>query len=81
MKFEPSNYAKLRMFGLLNRAMYLDNDIILIRKFEDKHLVTDNAFNMFQEYDCPFAPGMPDWMLGYPYYNSGVVWIPNQIQK
>ena len=74
---EPSNYAKLRMFGLLDEpAMYMDNDIILMRKFEDKHLKTDNAFNMFQEYDVALPKGMPPWMLEYPHYNSGVVWIP-----
>jgi hypothetical protein len=74
---EPSNYAKLRIFGLLNEpAMYLDNDIILLKKFEEKHLVTDNAFNLFQEYDVALPKGMPSWMLEYPHYNSGIVWIP-----
>lgn len=74
---EASNYAKLRMFGLLNEpAMYLDNDIILNRKFEERYLITDNAFNMYQEYDVPLPKGMPDWMFNYPHYNSGIIWIP-----
>ena len=71
-----SNYAKLMIYGLLDKpAMYLDNDIILVRKFEEKHLPMDNAFNMYQEFDMPLPKGFPSYMFDYPHYNSGIVWV------
>ena len=74
---EKSNYAKLLMFGLLDKpAMYLDNDIILLRKFAEEHLPEENDFNLYQQFDVPIPDGYPPFMYDYPHYNSGMIWIP-----
>jgi len=70
---EKNLYAKLQVFGLLDEpAMYLDNDILLVRKFENKHLVGD-PFNLYQIYDL--IPLLPEHMQSYTHYNTGVMWI------
>lgn len=72
-----NNHAKLNIFGLLDKpAMYLDNDIILMRKFEEKHLPNDSAFSLYQGFDIMREWKWPSFMYDYTHYNSGMVWIP-----
>jgi hypothetical protein len=72
---EQSNYAKLYVFGLLDEpAMYIDNDILINRPFEAKHM-PDVPFNIFQPYHSQNQHSLPERMRCYPHFNTGIIWI------
>jgi hypothetical protein len=70
---EKNNYAKLHVLDLLDEpAIYMDTDILLLKRFED--LPDVECFNLFQEYLDTSA--IPKHMQEYTHYNTGVIWIP-----
>lgn len=72
-----NNFAKLYIFGLLNEpAIYIDNDILLIKKFLPDDLKTENAFNLFAEYRNADYKSLSKFIkLKYKHYNTGVVFV------
>jgi hypothetical protein len=77
---EPNNYAKLKVFGLLDEpAIYVDSDVILVRRFLPEELPTDSPFNLYQSYTD--TSKLTPEMQTYPHYNTGVMWIPRPDQK
>lgn len=69
---EKNNYAKLNVLDLLDEpSIYLDNDIILNKPFNLP--ITDNSFNLFQEYKD--YSKLPENMRLYKHYNTGIVQI------
>jgi len=75
LDLECNNYSKLRVFGLLTEpAMYVDNDILLTRRFAQEELVCDTPFNIFTEYNKPNL--LPKKLRSYTHYNTGIIWIP-----
>lgn len=72
---EPNNYAKLRIFDLIDEpAMYLDNDILLVRPFDQDHLL-GRPFNLYQKYSPENMSRLPEGQRGYPHFNTGIVWV------
>jgi len=83
-EIEKNNYAKLFIFGLLNEpAVYLDNDVILLRRFKKEELPLDSPFNLYTQYKEEDKKRVLEHGLGvnYNHYNTGVVWIPNPSRK
>jgi len=83
-EIEKNNYSKLLIFGLLKEpAIYLDNDVILLRKFTEEELPFDYPFNLYAKYQEEDTKKVLEQGLGegYHHYNTGVVWIPKPSKK
>lgn len=84
LDLETSHITKLKIYGLLTRpAMYIDNDILLIRPFEKKHLSSTAPFNLYQYSARRSLQSLCSKNLEWnsdKQYNCGIVWIarPNK---
>jgi len=78
--FPPTHYAKFYIYGLLKEpGMYMDLDILLLRRFDPKHLLCEGPFNMYGvtgPWDLKELASEPVLVNVDAMYNSGVVWIP-----
>lgn len=71
---EKNNYAKLHVFSLLNEpAIYIDNDIILVRRFATEELPSQSPFNLYQTYKD--VSRLTPEMQKYKHYNTGIIYI------
>lgn len=77
---EENHTTKLHLYGLLScPAMYIDSDILLVRPFQKKHLITKHPFNLFQvsrhgslqRLTRRYIESDPGCQ-----YNCGLIWIP-----
>ena len=83
--FAPSHLAKNYMYGLLDEpAMYIDADVLLIRKFTKKELATEFPYTYFGG----ISGGNFKKLAKKPIpvdveriYNAGMVWIPKPDKK
>jgi hypothetical protein len=72
--------AKLHLYGLLQSpAMYLDTDIILVRPFDKKHILTKYPFNLYQlSHIGRDLQRLTSHKLEYQIdnqFNCGIIWI------
>lgn len=79
--WKSSHLCKLFAYGLLKEpAMYMDNDILMNRKFEEKHLPIDNPFNFYMKsliYDVQKLSSEKLPVEMDHHFNGGIIWIPN----
>lgn len=75
-----NHLCKLFAYGLLKEpSMYIDNDIIINKKFEEKHLPFENPFNFYMK-SMPYnvqdlSPKKLPVLMDH-HYNGGIIWIP-----
>ena len=71
--------AKLNVYGLIDEpAMYIDNDIIIVRKWNQKELETDAPFNLYRKNSQEELQKWAKEKLpvdGNGYFNAGIIWI------
>lgn len=82
--FESSHILKLNMYGLINEpAMYIDSDIIILNKFKEEDLYTNNNFTYFNKSgnDFKHLSKKPLPCEANILYNAGLVWIPKPSKK
>lgn len=73
---------KLLLYGLIDvPAMYMDCDIIILKKFEQEHLPVENPFNLyniaFMTDFCKLSSlPLDESYRNSCHYNTGIAWIP-----
>ena len=77
--FKPNHTCKFLLFGLLKEpAIYLDCDIILLSKFTDEHLKTEERFNLFsisRNMDLQKLSERSLPIVANTLYNAGIIFI------
>lgn len=80
-----SHISKLLVYGLLDEpAMYIDNDIIICRKWNDQELETENPFNFYIQSGKYNIQAIAKEKLHVPldnHWNAGVIWIKKPSKK
>lgn len=80
MNIASNHTAKLEIYSLLDEpAMYLDCDIIMQRRFNEKELSCEGNFKLYslsKQIDLSGFASQPIESKKYNVYNAGVVWIP-----
>jgi hypothetical protein len=72
---EKQHTTKLLMYGLLNEpAMYIDNDVLLVRPFNINHLEVESPIN---PYNLNYRKIFTHKSIQYQYYSASVVYIKN----
>lgn len=78
----PYHINKLKLYGFLSKPfMYMDFDIIINKKFENKHILCKNNFNLYRtwrNYDLTQVASIKinDVFKKTPQFNNGIIWIP-----
>jgi len=77
---EPNWGTKLLVYGLLDvPAMYLDTDILLLKPFEEEHLITSAPFNLYEMTSPRNLQMLSKKKLEVEckgQFNCGMIWIP-----
>jgi len=80
-----NHVSKLKVYGLISEpAMYLDNDIIINRKWNNEQLPTQNPMNMYvrsPDYDIQALASKNLPIQINHHYNAGIIWIPKPSKK
>lgn len=84
-EMQSNHVSKLKIYGLINEpAMYLDNDIIINKRWNEEQLFTKNEMNLYgisKSYDvqslaCDKLPAQMN-----QHYQGGVIWIKSPSKK
>lgn len=79
-ELESNHVSKLKVYGLIDEpAMYLDNDIIINRRWNDDQLPMQNPINLYiqsKNYDIQALASKSLPIKITYHYNAGVIWIP-----
>jgi hypothetical protein len=83
--FTPNHTAKYLLYGLLDEpAMYLDSDIILLKKFPLRYLQIDTPFTVFEatrNQDLQLLSARPLPAPTSVVFNAGIIWIARPSQQ
>jgi hypothetical protein len=74
---ERNGYCKLEMFSMIDGpCMFVDNDVLLVRRFTEEELPDDAPFNVYTLCPEQLRENMPPILKEFRHYNTGVVWLP-----